>query len=279
MNKICLDGKLFDASEPTLIVANRGFRYGDGLFETMKVFRGQILLDSFHFDRFFQGLKLLRYEIPPLLTIKKLKTEIQGLCEKNKCGELARVRLTAFRGDGGLYDGDNSMHYSIECWPLDGSLNQLNENGLVIGVYTEAQKTCNIFSSLKSANFLPYTMAAIYAKENKWNDCLVLNTHGRVADATIANIFLVKEKTIITPALTEGCVAGVMRRYLLENLSLMGYNVEEGTISVDQLEQAEELFLTNAINGIRWVKQFGQKTYTNTHSSKIYQALLQTFWS
>ena len=94
-----------------------------------------------------------------------------------------------------------SLQYLIECWPADESVNQINKNGLVIDIYPDAQKSCDIFSNLKSANFLPYVMAAQYAKENKLNDCLVSNVKGHIADATIANVFLVKNNLIITPAL------------------------------------------------------------------------------
>jgi branched-chain amino acid aminotransferase len=277
MSSICFNGKFLSADQPVLMADNRGYRYGDGLFETMKVFNGQILLEDFHFQRLFTGLQLLKFEMTSLFKTDKIREEIIQLCKKNNCTELARVRLSVFRGNGGLYDGDKKSQYLIECWPLDKSNNELNENGLVIDVFPDARKSCDVFSNLKSANCLPYVMAAEHAKENKLNDCLVLNQHERIADSTIANVFIIKGETIITPALSEGCVNGVMRRYLSEKLRAMGYELREEKLTVENIETADEVFLTNAIKGIRWVKQFRDKTYGNSQTVEIYQQFRQTF--
>ena len=179
--------------------------------------------------------------------------------------------MSVSRGNGGLYDEDRSLQYIIECRPLNESVNKLNENGLVIDIYPDARKSCNVFSNLKSANFLPYTMAALYAKENKLNDCLLLNNSGNIADATTANLFIIKDGMITTPALSEGCVNGVMRRHLLERLKMenRSFKIRESIITIDNLLHAEEVFLTNAIKGIRWVKRFRENTYGNTISSLL----------
>jgi len=212
------------------MASNRGYRYGDGLFETMKVMNGRILLAGYHFERLFASLFLLKYEIPGLITKEKLEQDILHLCKKNGCEKLARVRLSVFRGNGGLYDDDKMLQYLVECWPLHDSANRLNENGLVIDVYPDAPKNCDKFSNLKSANFLPYIMAAHYAKENKLNDCLVLNTAGSIADSTIANVFIIKNNVVITPGLESGCINGVMRRHLLARMTELGDEVRETSV-------------------------------------------------
>ncbi|MGZ8559798.1 MAG: aminotransferase class IV, partial [Chitinophagaceae bacterium] len=219
MNSIYLNGKLLPSDKPVLMADNKSYRYGDGLFETMKVKGKKIMLETFHFERFYAGLKQMGFDIPALLTTEKLKEQIILLCEKNNCGAWARVRLSVFRGNGGLYEGSNELQYVIECWPVNDPVNHLNDNGFVIDIYPHARKSCDKFSNIKSANYLPYAMAARYAKENKLNECLVLNTHDRIADGTLTNIFLIKDKKIVTPSLSEGCVGGVMRRYLVEKLN------------------------------------------------------------
>ncbi|MEO6611812.1 MAG: aminotransferase class IV [Chitinophagaceae bacterium] len=276
MSHICFNGKIVPAGEPVLLAANRGYRYGDGLFETIKLQNGQLLLKAYHFDRLFSGLSVLKFKIPTRFTRERLEDEILHLCRKNECEGLARVRLSVSRGNGGLYDEEGSLQYLIECWPLNPTVNSLNENGLVIDVYTGGEKSCDQFANLKTANFLIYSMAAIYAKENKLNDCLVLNNSGSIADSTTANLFLVKKDNILTPEAGEGCVEGVMRRWLLENLRKEGYKVNETTITVNDIKQADELFLTNAIHGIRWVKQFRDKTYPNSRTTEIYQQFVKT---
>lgn len=276
MNSICFNGKIIPADEPVLLASNRGYRYGDGLFETMKVAKGKILLSDHHFERLFAGLALLQFEIPRLFLRQKTEDEILSLCKKNNCEGLARVRLSVFRGNGGLYDEDKGLQYLIECWPLTESVSKLNENGLVIDVFPGAEKSCDKFSNLKSANFLPYSMAALYAKEKKLNDCLVLNTTGGIADSTIANLFIIKNAIVITPGLEEGCVNGVMRQYLLQKMQAADCAVQEATLSVNDILVADEVFLTNAIHGIRWVRQFRDMSYGNVKTVEIYNRFIKT---
>ena len=278
MNYTCVNGKIVPAGQPILMADNRSYRYGDGLFETLKVWHKQICLSDYHFDRFFAGLRLLRMETPPHLDSVKLTERILLLCEKNQCGLLARVRLSASRGNGGLYEEKPGFLYIIECWPVTEAVNQLNTNGLVIDIFPDARKSSDAFSQLKSANFLPYAMAAQYAREHKLNDCLVLNHHDRIADATIANLFLVKDNILITPPLSEGAVGGVMRKYLLDQCHSTGYPAIEQPVAPEDIAAADEIFLTNAINGIRWVKQFGEKLYSNRQTVEIYNRFIKTIW-
>lgn len=276
MKSICFNGKILPADEPALLVSNRGYRYGDGLFETIKVAEGLLILENYHFERLFSGLSLLKFELPGHFTKEKIKAGILQLCKRNGCEGLARVRLSVFRGNGGLYDEDKSLQYIVECWPLNNSISKLNENGLVINIYNDGEKSCNKFSNLKSANFLVYSMAALYAKENKLNDCLVLNTKGNIADSTIANVFIIKNGVIITPGLEEGCINGVIRRHLLKVMRDSGEDVLEAAVAVSDLNAASEIFLTNAIHGIRWVRQLGYKNYTNTKTVEIYNRFIKT---
>lgn len=279
MNSICINGKILPADKPVLMADNRGYRYGDGLFETMKMINGKIVLEKYHFERLFGGIKLMKFKVPSLFNAGKLRSEILNLSKKNKCEALARIRLSVFRADGGLYDEIKNLQYLIECWPADKSVNEINKNGLVIDVFPDLQKTCDVFSNLKSANFLPYVLAAQYAKENKLNDCLVNNIKGHIADATIANIFLVKNNLVITPALGEGCVNGVMRRYLIEKLPAANFDLRQGVVTKNDLETFDEVFFTNAMYGIRWVKQFRDKKYINIQTTKIYSDFIEPLYS
>ena len=273
MNFVCFNGRLLPADEPVLSADNKSYRYGDGLFETMKVVQGRISLGSMHFERLFSGLEILGYKVPSFIVPEKLQQEIQLLCKKNKCERLARVRLSVSRGNGGVCDQTDELQYLIECWPLTESSNRLNEDGYLIDVFPDARKSCDVFSNLKSANYLPYIMAARYAKENKLNDCLVMNVHERIADASIANIFLIKNGKLTTPALKEGCINGVMRRYLLEE-----YKAEETTVTIADVLAAGEVFLTNAVYGIRWVKEFRNNKYDHLMASEIQDQLSKTIW-
>ncbi len=146
----------------------------------------------------------------------------------------------------------------------------------MIDVFPDARKQVDAFSGLKSANFLPYNLAAIYAKEQKLNDCLLLNTQGTIADSTIANLFVVKDDRFISPGPEQGAVDGVMRKYLLGRLRSEGYTVEEGAVSMEDLVTATEVFLTNAIHGIKWVRQFRGANYSNQRAMEIYSRFIKT---
>lgn len=266
------NGNSYEEGQPVLTTADHSYRYGDGLFETMKMIKGNILFEEFHFERLFLGSKVLKFSIPALFTKKKISEEIKALGNKNNCEELARIRLSVSRGKGGLYDCDNKFSYLIECWPLERNSDDMNSNGLIIDVFPDARKPIDAFSNLKSSNYLPYVMAAVWAKENKLNDALILNQHNRICDATIANVFWVKDKKVYTPSLSEGCVAGIMRNRILN----LNPDVSESMLMEETLLNADEIFLTNVITGIRWVKQCRDKIYSNKITAQVFAQLNRT---
>ena len=269
------NGRFYKNGEPLVTADNRGLRYGDGLFETLKFSAGALLLQDWHFERLFRGLALLQFECPALFTPGWLASEVAAVCRKNK-HPTARVRINIFRGNGGLYDPENHFpHCIIQSWALPATGFELNENGLMAGIYTDAKKPMDAFSHLKSNNYLPYTMAALHAKKQQWNEAFLLNAAGRVCDASIANVFIIKKDTIITPPLEEGCVAGIMRRYLLENLPLHGFAVQQAPISTGDLLAASEVFVTNAVRGMRWVRECGPASYTRQRTMQIFHQLLK----
>lgn len=277
MEHFIFNGKMYKAGAEIIGPDNRGLRFGDGLFETIKTANGDLEFADEHFARLWKGLQVLRFDIPKHFTPELLQQEIKGLLQKNEHRHLARVRLTVFRGDGGLYDAtDHKPNYIIQSWALPAETGSWNSNGLVLGIYTDAKKSCDILSNLKHNNFLPYAMGALYAKSEKWNEAALLNNYGRICETTFANIFLIKDEVIYTPALSEGCIAGIMRGNVIQKLKAAGYKLAEGELSIDELLNADEVFLTNSMYNMRWVQSIGEKKYTNTQTQKIYTALFST---
>lgn len=269
--------KFYPAGTPVISSGNRSLRYGDGLFETMKFLKGKLLNKEFHFERLFKGLIILNFEIPKTLNAEFFEKNIHKLLIKNKHEKAARVRLMAFRGDGGIFDPENLFpNIIIESWAISEKI-LLNENGLVIDVFPDAKKSCDIFSNLKSNNYLPYAMAGLYAKKNKLNDSIILNCFDRICDSAIANIFIIDKDKIYTPALEEGCVDGVMRRWLIEKFQSTELKIIETKLSINDVLKAEEVFLTNSIFHVRWVKSFRDKNYSNKKIKEIYNHLRQHF--
>lgn len=270
--------KLYKQGTPVISANNRSLRYGDGLFETMKVVDGKIILSDYHFERLFTGLQLLQFELPKHFTREYLINKIHELCIKNSHTKAVRIRLTIVRGDGGLYDiENNSPNWIIESWDIKNE-KELNTNGLIIDVYPEIKKSCDNFSNVKSNNFLPYVMAALYAKRNKLNDAVLLNTNNRICDSTIANVFIIKDREVFTPPLSEGWIAGVTRRWLLSCLVDTAFSVTEKEITVEDLEQADELFITNSIFDMKWVQRFRDKVFTNSLTKQIHGYFIKSVY-
>lgn len=274
---ISVNSKISDADGSAIPADDRSYRYGDGLFETMKCVEGEIQLAHLHMERLFSGIEKMAIEWPVLLTKDKLLSEIKEVCRKNHCSSYSRIRLSVSAGQGGLFDPGRKARYCIEAWPLSLEMGHLNSNGLSIGIYADGKKSNDNWANLKSSSFLIYSMAAVYARSQQWNDALILNTEGFIADSCIANLFIVKNKLLLTPPLKDGCIDGVMRKLLLQQFLVWGYPIEERSIHPSDLEEADELFLTNAIRGIRWVKQLGTKQYGQELTSEIYRHL-QTIW-
>ncbi len=277
MAHFIFNGKFYTEATAVVGPGNRGLRYGDGLFETMKMQDGQLVLADGHFARLWKGMAVLGFDVPRLFTPEKLIEEISVLAAKNKHHKNARVRLQVFRGNGGLYDAINHIpDYIIETWELPGGNGSLNNNGLVLGIYTAAKKSCDVLSNLKHNNYLPYIMAALHAKKEKWNDALLLNSFERVCDSAIANVFIIKNNSIFTPSLSEGCVAGIMREHIIQELKTSAWRVNEAAITVDDVLNADEVFLTNSIYNIRWVQSIGSVVYKSKTVHQIYSLLAPT---
>ena len=255
------NGKIIDKNKFYISPDNRSFRYGDGFFETMKCNQLQVCLHELHFDRFFQSMKLLQFTIPPNYTASYFLQQIQQLLLKNKHLQWSRIRLMIVRGDGGIFDAENNFaNYVIQTWPLSNYANDLNSAGLCIDVYKDAVKSCDLFSSIKSNNYLSYLMAAMWAKNNLLNEAILLNATGGVADTTTANLFIVSNGIIKTPPITEGGINGVYRKHLMERCIADSIPFAETPLYEDDLLEASEIFLTNAVKGIRWVGSFAGKT-------------------
>lgn len=265
--EVCYNGAFYPSGEPLLTVDNRSYKWGDGFFETIKVLKGEVLLSGLHFERVMVSMKLLGINSEGYEESIIIQNILQ-LCHLNQCLSLARIRLSFFRTE------NNKAGYCIEAMPLTADYLEWNEPGLKIGLYPFARKAVDAFSNIKTASFLPYVLASLYASEHGFDDALILNAHLAVADSSRANLFIVNKGELFTPSLQEGCINGVMRRYLLEESKKRGITIFQKKITEKDLLDADELFLTNAIQGIRWVSSFKEKKYTHERTYSIYKSLL-----
>ncbi len=232
--------------------------------------QGEILFFEKHLKRLSAGMELLGMNPHDDLTFHNLYLSIRHLDQVNNLKGNGRIRLEVFRNDGGLYTPHtNDVSYHIETSAVMLNKYQLNDAGLKIEIYTDIKKPVSRLSNLKSSNALYYVMAGLHKKKLGIGDCLVLNTDDRVAEAISSNLFMTENGVVYTPALTEACVAGVMRETLIEHLRANDIKVEETGITTDDLLKADEIFLTDVIHGIRWVSAFRNKRYFNTFSKSL----------
>jgi branched-chain amino acid aminotransferase len=246
--RVNFNGNLIDPQTPIATAANRSLRFGDGVFETMYWDGQKIENLDFHFDRLFKGLMILQFDLSDGFTKEFLSEEIKKLCENNSAYVRARVRLNIFREDGAvLLPVSNKPVFVIET----AAYPEENLTPLRLTIYKGEMKSTGVLSNLKTNNYLLNILAIQFAKDNGFDDAIILNSRGNICEASSSNLFMVQKGVLFTPALSQGCVAGTKRRELLDILPSLGFQVEETIITKEMIFEVEEIFLTNAIRPIR----------------------------
>ncbi|RYE19551.1 MAG: 4-amino-4-deoxychorismate lyase [Sphingobacteriaceae bacterium] len=255
------NGAIIPAEQQVLQLSNRSFHYGDGLFESMRMIRGNLQFAGLHAKRLQMGMKALKFDNYTQLDAVFLTEKAKELSSRNKAKN-GRLRLTVFRDSAGLYTPDNQQFgYSIEWETLEDQQYTLNTKGLIMNVYEEMQKPVNVLANLKTCNSLTYVLAGIYKQKNRLDDAFILNHNGFLCESISSNIFIKYNNVLYTPALSEGCIRGVMRQVVIDLALKNNIQVTEAQINPQILNEAEEVFLTNATRGIQWVLGFNRKRY------------------
>ncbi len=256
-----LNGQLYPQDTNVFGTQNRALRYGDGLFETMRMLDGKVMFFKYHMDRLFKGMQALKIDYHRAFDAEFVASEIVALARSNKIYKNARIRFSVFREDGGWYTPEkNTFNYLIEIQALNEDT-YIVERGLIADVYKDVRKDFSALSHLKTSNSLPYVLAGVYRKENNLDECILLNSHNNIVESISSNVFLIKENNAYTPAITDGCIDGVMRKVVIDLLKELNITVVETSLPANLLEHADEIFLTNSIKGIQSVVGIGLKRY------------------
>ncbi|NNC50326.1 MAG: aminotransferase class IV [Flaviramulus sp.] len=255
---------------------NRGYTYGDALFETIKTSYGKILFWEDHYFRLMASMRILRMEIPMNFTMEFLSDEIHKTLEANKFSKSsARVKLMVNRNEGGYYNPDtNDISFIISVKPINEDFYILKTDYYEVDLFKDYFISPGLLSTLKTNNKALNVIGSIYAKENNLHNCILLNTNKHVIEALNGNIFLVNGNVIKTPPILDGCLKGVMRTQLINLINtLPDYDLVEQSISPFEIQKADEMFFTNVIQGIQPVSKYRKKTYTNEVSKMLLQKL------
>ncbi len=263
---INFNGKLVASDKNFLNHENRGLRYGDALFESIRVVDGAVIFWEDHYLRLMASMRILRMEIPMNFTLEFLEAEILKTIQSNKQEtKPARVRLTVFRNNGGLYlPITNDISFCIESEALHSPFYILKEEEYKVELFKDFYVNANMLSTIKTSNRIINVVGSIFASENGYNNCILLNHQKQVVEVLNGNIFMVKANLITTPPLQDGCLNGILRKKLLEILKKVDdYELQEASISPFDLQKADELFITNSILGIRPITHYRKKEYQN----------------
>ena len=164
----------------------------------------------------------------------------------------------------------NDIEYLIETQPLSSAFYVLNEEPYEVELFKDFYIQPDLLANIKHTNRIVNVLGSIFAQENDYQNCILLNSQKNIAGALDGNIFLVNGNTLKTPALIDGAVNGITRKMLIKSLQKTGdYQVEETSISPFELQKADELFITNSLIGIQPVSQYRKKTYTHTATKSL----------
>ncbi|MHA6280895.1 aminotransferase class IV [Salinimicrobium sp. CAU 1759] len=261
---ININGELFEQEEAKISLTNRGFAYGDAVFETLRVIDGRIIFWEDHYFRLMASMRIMRMQIPQSFSPEFLEAEILKIVRENDLFESqARVKFSVSRKEGGLYTPKtNEIDYFITAEALPEAFYLMNQDFYEVELFKDHYVTAGLLSTLKTNNRAINVLAGIYASENDYHNCLLINEQKNVVEALNGNIFLVKDNIIKTPPLTDGCLKGITRGKLIDIIKkLPDYKIEEASVSPFELQKADEMFICNVITGIQPVSKYRKKEY------------------
>ncbi len=257
------NGELIAEEAFNLSADNRSFRYGDGLFESMRCENGRILFWEDHYFRVMGSMCMLRMDIPSELNMDFLHDILLKAVEANGLlNNSCRIRLNFWRKAGGLYaPSDRSVNYLVECESIEKPAFELIEKGVSADIYYDHQKAKSDLSTIKSNNGILYVLASIFAEESEVDQVFIQNTDQHVIESQNSNIFVIKDNEIITPDTKEGCLDGIMRKQVLLVAEELGITVKHDPIRNYELSAADEIWVSNAISGLQYVSKYKNKEY------------------
>ena len=243
--KIYIDGTLYEKDDARISVFDHGFLYGDGVFEGIRVYDGNVFRLEEHVDRLYQSAKTIALD--PGISREEMRQAVLDTVSANEQRD-AYIRLVVSRGPGDLgIDPDNCFRATVVviCASIKLYPQKFYDNGvpLVTSHVRRIPIQC-LDPRIKSLNYLNNIMAKLDAKRAGAVEAVMLNHQGRVAECTADNIFLFSGGTLRTPDLMNGALPGITRAAVLEIAQGMGLPTEEGNYGLHDLYNADEVFLT-----------------------------------
>jgi len=262
---INFNGDIVQNIDAKIDTENRGLNFGDAIFETIRVSGDKIYFWEDHYFRLMASMRILRMEIPMIFTLEFLEDEIfKTIKTHSKEYNSFRVKILIWRKKGGKYNPDtNEIDYLISCELLETDFYIHNGDNYEVELFKDYFITSGLLSTIKSNNRIINILGSIFAKENGYKNCFLLNENKLVVEALNGNIFIVNGSEIRTPPIADGCLNGILRKQLIEICrQLPEYTIVETSISPFDLQKADEIFITNVIMGIQSITKYRKKEFT-----------------
>jgi 4-amino-4-deoxychorismate lyase len=258
MKNVLINGEFKD----TISIFDRGLQYGDGLFETMVAINDEIKLWDAHWERLTDGCKRLSIDAPDKQVVEN---DISLLMKKTNSSSLFIVKLIITRGVGERgYRYSSSQNVtrilSSHTWP-DYPEEYVN-NGIAVRYCETILSENPKLAGIKHLNRLEQVLARNEWDTDEYQEGLMLTAKGNVIDGTMSNIFAIKDNMLFTPELSVCGVSGVMRKTVISQAKEIGFSVYEKTFTKSELEDADELFITNSIIGIWPIRIIAKTRFT-----------------
>ena len=279
---VYINGLFWTIDKANISVLDRGFTYGDGLFETMRVYSGKIFRLEHHLDRLFQSARSILIELP--ITKNEIRSAIYAALKLNGLSN-SIVRLTVTRGE---LDSGVNVDYSspptivILVKPVKAISKKTYKEGIGIKLYKKsAIRTQGISNKIKSCNYLSNIILRENALKENFFEAILLDHNHNVTEGTISNIFIIKNNQLKTPITNEFVLSGIIRQAILDLCLENNIPFKEDRITERELYEADELFLTNSAIEILPVRNINHHKLKNRGirpmTKHIHMLLLKSF--
>ena len=276
-NYISLNGKIIPDTEGSISTGDRGFLYGDGIFETLRTYNGEPFKLTEHLERMRCSAEKLKISLE--YSNAEISETITKLLEKNSVQD-AYIRITLSRGEGGsglqMSDGLRST-ILIQVKSFTPYEKELYEKGMSLSVSKHRRSTTSPIYSHKTTNLLTSILLKEEAGSRSAHDSIVLNTDGYVAECIVSNIFMVNSGSVVTPSLDTNILPGITRRTVLDICQNSGIPAREESFKIETLIKAEEVFITNSLMEIMPVSKIDDYQIGKTVPGEITQQLMSAY--
>jgi branched-chain amino acid aminotransferase len=276
-NFIFLNGRIIPDTDGSISTGDRGFLYGDGIYETLRSYNGNPFKLSEHLERMRYSAKQLRISFE--YTNAEIDKWINELIEKNRCQD-AYIRITLSRGAGGgrLQMDDNiDPTTMIQVKALTPYDRNLYDEGMSLVVSDYRRSTSCPISRHKSTNLLKSIFLKEEANKKAAHETIILNTDGHVAECVVSNIFMVSSESIVTPSLDTNILPGITRKTVLDICRDSSIPVSEECFEIDRLVNSDEVFITNSLMEIMPVSKIDDSKIGKSVPGKITRQLMSAY--